>query len=779
MRILLSVFIAGSLCVARTAAANGVAASTDTTAPTITIVTPATGTTVSGTVGVTVLASDNVGITRVQYFVDGALAATVTTPPFSWSWNTRTLANGPHFIQAKAFDAANNEGDSQFVDVTVFNSSSNAQFVSQSVPTVMSVGETYLVSVTMKNTGATTWTSAAGDELVSQNPPNNATWGQERVFLEPADSIAPDQQKTFTWIVTAPATPGTYDFQWQMMLDGSGPFGGLSQNVAVNVGDLAPPVVWISTPTDGSTVSGTIPVAATATDDVGVSRVQFYRDGALLVTLTTAPYSFSANTSAVANGTHTIQALAFDPSGLYSYSSTVTVTVFNIDTTSPTVSILSPAAGSVSTGTVVVNATAWDLFGVVRFQLQIDGQIVMSSSTAAPYAWDTATVSNAAHTITARAWDAAGNMGASTRTVTAKNPKIDVRLTLAPGGSPGPMINPAFAGPASALDPVIFSIKVDTAGQPDFPSAPSLMAGVLLPSGTHTFSLTRSVQEPSVFYANLTMGDFSNSDLQGLQGFASTVTVGGRSFQAVGQGDAIDAALGGAICEPSGAAEVVVMPGALSQDAQINIDPEPADPGGQRAATMTQEGLHSMGKGRDIHFVSSGTLASATLVLPYDPARLPTGVPVTSLQIAYFNPSRGDWELIGGTTPSGSDTVQATVTHFSLYAVVLPQAAGTLGLHDAYSYPNPAVAGQVPKIRAVVGIVDKVEVTIFDASGRLVNSGTVSSSITPTSGQYAGVPVYDYPWTGAIASGAYYAVVHAKAADGTLIKARVKLAVVR
>ena len=112
---------------------------------------------------------------------------------------------------------------------------SHAQFVSQSAPSSMAAGQTYSVSVTMKNTGTTTWTAAASYKLGSQNPQDNGTWGNGRQILAAGDSIASGQSKTFTFNVVAPATPGTYNFQWQMLQEYVQWFGDKTPNVAVTV----------------------------------------------------------------------------------------------------------------------------------------------------------------------------------------------------------------------------------------------------------------------------------------------------------------------------------------------------------------------------------------------------------------------------------------------------------------------------------------------------------------------------------------------------------------
>ena len=90
----------------------------------------------------------------------------------------------------------------------------------------------------------------------------------------------------------------------------------------------------ISSPANGATVSGTIDVNATASDNVGVAGVQFKLDGANLGAEDTAsPYTQAWSTNGVANGSHALTAVARDASGNTKTSTTVTVTVNNTATT--------------------------------------------------------------------------------------------------------------------------------------------------------------------------------------------------------------------------------------------------------------------------------------------------------------------------------------------------------------------------------------------------------------------------------------------------------------
>jgi acid phosphatase len=93
----------------------------DTTAPTTQITAPANGATLSGTATVTATASDNVGVTSIQIYIDGAQVATGTSSPLNYSWNTTNATNGTHTIYSKASDAAGNVGTSSTITVTVNN----------------------------------------------------------------------------------------------------------------------------------------------------------------------------------------------------------------------------------------------------------------------------------------------------------------------------------------------------------------------------------------------------------------------------------------------------------------------------------------------------------------------------------------------------------------------------------------------------------------------------------------------------------------------------------
>ena len=94
---------------------------------------------------------------------------------------------------------------------------------------------------------------------------------------------------------------------------------------------MTPPAVSITAPLDGSSVSGAVTITANASDNVGVAAVQFLIDGSNLGSPdTVAPYAASWQSTSVANGSHTLSAVASDASNNQT-SATVTVTVSNTD----------------------------------------------------------------------------------------------------------------------------------------------------------------------------------------------------------------------------------------------------------------------------------------------------------------------------------------------------------------------------------------------------------------------------------------------------------------
>jgi subtilisin family serine protease len=146
----------------------------DTTAPTTSITSPAAGATVSGTVTIAASASDNVGVTRVELYVDGALLAADAAAPYASSWDTTTATNASHTLTSKAFDAAGNVGTSAAVTVTV----SNAAPPPPPPPPTCTSTTQLLGNPGFETGSAAPWTAtpAVIDGSQSPFPPHTGAW---------------------------------------------------------------------------------------------------------------------------------------------------------------------------------------------------------------------------------------------------------------------------------------------------------------------------------------------------------------------------------------------------------------------------------------------------------------------------------------------------------------------------------------------------------------------------------------------------------------------------
>ena len=191
-------------------------------------------------------------------------------------------------------------------------------------------------------------------------------------------------------------------------------------DITYSMPTTSPPTIgWIS-PATGATLSGT---ATLNTSAKNATSVQFLLDGAAVGSpVTQTPCALTLDTKTIANGAHTFAARATNNSGSAT-TPAISVAVNNTtslpsqaDTTLPIVTMTAPSAGQTVTGTITATAAASDNVAVSGVQFLLDGANVGSEDTSAPYsvAINTTTLANGAHTIGARARDAAGNTATAT-----------------------------------------------------------------------------------------------------------------------------------------------------------------------------------------------------------------------------------------------------------------------------------------------------------------------------------------------------------------------------
>jgi subtilisin family serine protease len=255
-----------------------------------------------------------------------------------------------------------------------------------------------------------------GDVLVSAFASDNVGVSGVSFLLDDSplsdEDTAPPYQLTWT---TTTASNGSHVLT-AVARDVQGNQTAASVTVTV-ANDTAAPTVELTSPEVGAVVGGTLTVSAAVSDDVGVVSVRFLLDGAPLGEEQIEPaWEVVWDTTAGADGAHTLTAIARDEAGHETRANVVSVTVQNNDVTAPTVAMLSPAAGSNVTGSLWLVAAATDNVAVAGVRFAIDGAPVGPEDATAPYRlwWNTRTVASGPHTVTAVARDAAGNQATAT-----------------------------------------------------------------------------------------------------------------------------------------------------------------------------------------------------------------------------------------------------------------------------------------------------------------------------------------------------------------------------
>ncbi|MEZ4683722.1 MAG: DUF4082 domain-containing protein [Caldilineaceae bacterium] len=193
--------------------------------------------------------------------------------------------------------------------------------------------------------------------------------------------------------------------------------------------DTTAPTATFTTPVNGASAQLGLPVtlAGTAADVGGVvGGVEVSVNGGVTWWRATGRQNWSYSWTPTTTGAITIMARAADDSANLGAATSIIINVTNSpDTQAPSVSITTPANNATVLGTVAVNATATDNFGVVGVQFKLVGVNLGSEDTVAPYSisWNTVGATNGTHTLTAVARDGAGNSATSGPiTVTVNNP---------------------------------------------------------------------------------------------------------------------------------------------------------------------------------------------------------------------------------------------------------------------------------------------------------------------------------------------------------------------
>ncbi|KAA5548768.1 Ig-like domain-containing protein [Adhaeribacter rhizoryzae] len=397
-------------------------------APTVSITSPVTGTSLVAPANLTITANaaDTDGsVSKVTFFNGGVKLGEDLTSPYTFSW--ANVAAGNYTITAVATDNAGLTTTSAAVQVTV------------KAPVLVAP----TVNITSPLTAATY--TAPASIIINANATDNDGTISKVEFFNGTVKLGED--------VTSP-----YSFTWNNVAAGNYTLtakatdnNGLTADAAgVNVVVKAPviplaPTVAVTSPSSGATFTApaTITLTANAADTDGtVTKVEFYNGTTKLGEDATAPYAFTWTN--VAAGSYVITAKAIDNTGLVTTSAAVNITAKAL--AAPSVAITSPLNAAVlqAPATVNIAANASDVDGSVVKVEFYNGATKIGEDLTSPYNFTWSNVSAGTYTLTAKATDNNGLFTTSAPvTITVKAPAAPtVALT-------SPTTNTSFTAPAN------------------------------------------------------------------------------------------------------------------------------------------------------------------------------------------------------------------------------------------------------------------------------------------------------------------------------------------
>jgi hypothetical protein len=273
----------------------------------VNITSPADGATVSGTISFEATASDTSGIQKLQFWVDSTYIGYDSKAPYSKTINASALANGVHTLRVRAIDMAGNMST-----VTIEVSTPTAD----STPPILTITEPNQAAVV---SGAIIFAATATDAGGMQK----VQFWLDSTYLG-YDGSAPYAKS----IETAALTNGYHTLRARAVDRADNMTTAKITIVVINT-DITAPVVSIDAPASAAEVSGTaLSIDASATDNKGVQKLQFWIDGTYLGYDGTPPYAKTVDTTTLSNGNHVIKVRAVDWAGNTATTS-LTVSVNN------------------------------------------------------------------------------------------------------------------------------------------------------------------------------------------------------------------------------------------------------------------------------------------------------------------------------------------------------------------------------------------------------------------------------------------------------------------
>ena len=374
----------------------------DITYPQGTIVTPASGSTVNGVVNIEVNVFDNIGISKVNFFINGDSLFCDTIPPYKYDWDT-TLENENqnHTINIDVIDLSGNQTSLYPISVYV-NNFEEPDLIPPNIviyepaanQTVF--GEVDVLTIATDNDSVFKVEFYQNYELVGTDFSASYKYSW--------DTLTEEDDTDHIWFAIA------YDFQSNSSQ---------SDPIVFKVDNLdgIPPNGIITYPYAGQSVSDIITIQAEASDNVGVDNIQFLINDSIVFIDDGTPFEYSWNTlNYLEDQQHQLTIIISDFNN-NSFETGLFVTINNNpipedDTIYPFVSILNPISGQTVSDTVSVTGFATDNYQIAQVQFFLNNEIVSTlNDTPYTFLWNTLELlNNSEHLLTMTAEDQSGNI---------------------------------------------------------------------------------------------------------------------------------------------------------------------------------------------------------------------------------------------------------------------------------------------------------------------------------------------------------------------------------
>jgi chitodextrinase len=363
----------------------------DTTAPTVTLTAPSDGSIHQGDVTVTADVEDDTAVSQVSLVVDGAPVAPASTPTGSvaaFRWDSTTVDDGEHQIQVRAIDSAGNSAVSASVNIRVANNSPGGDDTEAPATPVAQVTSATADGVTLSWTRSEDNVGVVSYEIARDGVLLAAT--SERTYTD----ARVRQGASYSYTVVA--------------VDRAGNRSQSSAAVNATIADTTAPSTP-ATPTGRLSTNSSIALTwPAATDNVGISGYEVWRDGSLLGKTTQSSFT---DTTCVQGKAYSYRVAAIDTSNNRSALSPATAPIAVPDVTAPTAP--TQLAGTTPTRRTVVLRwqAATDNVGVANYLIYRDSARIASVSGTTLTYTVSSLKSGSTYRFSVRAVDGAGNMG--------------------------------------------------------------------------------------------------------------------------------------------------------------------------------------------------------------------------------------------------------------------------------------------------------------------------------------------------------------------------------